>query len=54
MRVVPDEHGRSIVSLSKVASDGVYPVEYTLLYPGRYRMAVMDAEKNVRTQSHRH
>eukprot|EP00752_Nemacystus_decipiens_P008994 g8029.t1 len=43
LRAAPDEHGSSVVSVQKVASDGVYPVEYTLHHPGRYRMAVTDA-----------
>eukprot|EP00752_Nemacystus_decipiens_P013402 g11867.t1 len=50
LRAAPDEHGSSVVSVQKVASDGVYPVEYTLHHPGRYRMAVTDATGKVKLE----
>ena len=48
LRAVPDEHGTSIVTVSKTAAGGLYTVEYTLRQPGRYRMAVTDATGRVR------
>lgn len=53
MRAVPDERGLPVVSVSKLASDGMYPVEYTLQYPGRYLMIVTDAGGRVSTLAHR-
>eukprot|EP00903_Cladosiphon_okamuranus_P013779 g12825.t1 len=47
MGAVPDEQGIMMVSVRKVASNGVYPVEYTLQYPGCYRMIVADAGSRV-------
>lgn len=53
MHAVDDEHGLPVVSVRKTATDGVYPVEYTLQHPGRYQMVVTDASGRVRTRAHR-
>ncbi|CAM9179206.1 unnamed protein product, partial [Hapterophycus canaliculatus] len=45
LSVVPaGDDGRTAVSVRKEASQGVYPIEYTLRYPGRYRMSITDAQ----------
>lgn len=48
MQAVTGEHDLPVVSVSKAASDGIYPVEYTLRSPGRYRMVVTDSSGQVR------
>ena len=53
MNAVPGEHGLPVVSVRKEASDGVYPIEYTLQHPGRYRMIVTDAGGTVRARARR-
>lgn len=52
MRVVPDERGLPVVTVRKEASEGIYPVEYTLRHPGRYGMIVADAEGRVRIRAY--
>ncbi|CAM9503533.1 unnamed protein product, partial [Ectocarpus fasciculatus] len=42
LRVAPAEDGRTIVSVDKEASNGVYPIQYTLRIPGRYDMRITD------------
>lgn len=46
--MVPAKHdGRTAISIRKVASGGVYPIEFTLRHPGRYRMSITDARREV-------
>ncbi|CBJ28494.1 hypothetical protein Esi_0107_0035 [Ectocarpus siliculosus] len=42
LRVTPAEDGRTIVSVDHEASNGVYPIQYTLRIPGRYDMSITD------------
>ncbi|CAB1118564.1 unnamed protein product [Ectocarpus sp. CCAP 1310/34] len=47
LRVAPAEDGRTSVSVEHEASNGVYPIQYTLRIPGRYDMRITDVAGQV-------
>lgn len=48
LNVLPARNGgRPVVAVRKEASHGVYPIEYTLRYPGSYRMKITDRQGEV-------
>ncbi|CAN0209714.1 unnamed protein product, partial [Ectocarpus sp. 12 AP-2014] len=47
LRVAPAEDGRTIVSVDIEASNGVYPIQYTLRIPGHYDMRITDVAGQV-------